>query len=77
MAERRALRRIGDPVVAAAPAGVRIRTRIRPTGAEAEALCAIGELLGSVYRGELAGRVELGRLDHQAHAGGVRSVNRR
>jgi Protein of unknown function (DUF3000) len=64
----RALRRIGDPVVAAAPAGVRIRTRIRPTAAEAEALSAIGELLGSVYRCELAGRVGLGRLDREAHA---------
>jgi hypothetical protein len=64
----RALRRIGDPVVAAAPAGVRIRTRIRPSGAEAEALSAIGELLGSAYRCELAGRVGLGRLDREAHA---------
>jgi hypothetical protein len=64
----RALRRIGDPVVAAAPAGVRIRARIRPTAAEAEALSAIGELLGSAYRCELAGRVGLGRLDREAHA---------
>jgi hypothetical protein len=62
------LRRISDPVVGAAPAGVRIRTRIHPTAAEAEALAAIGELLGSVYRGELAGRVRLGRLDRQAQA---------
>ena len=68
MAEGRALRRIGDPVVAAAPAGVRIRTRIHPTAAEAEALTAIGELLGSLYRGELAGRVRLGRLDRTAQA---------
>jgi hypothetical protein len=64
----RALRRIGDPVVAAAPAGVRIRTRIHPTAAEAEALTAIGELLGSAYRCELAARVALGRLDQEAHA---------
>jgi hypothetical protein len=62
------LRVIGDPVVAGAPAGVRIRTRIHPTVAEAEALAAVGELLGSVYRRELAGRVGLGRLDHKAHA---------
>jgi IS605 OrfB family transposase len=54
------LRAIGDPV--------RIRTRIHPTAAEAEALAAVGELLGSVYRSELAGRVRLGRLDRQAHA---------
>ena len=28
----------------------------------------MGELLGSVYRGELAGRIRLGRLDRPAHA---------
>ena len=68
MDEGPVLRRIGDPMVAGAPAGVRIRTRIHPTAAEAEALGAVGELLGSVYRGELAGRVRLGRLDRRAHA---------
>jgi hypothetical protein len=30
---------------------------------------AIGVFLGSVYRRELSGRVELGRLDHAEHAG--------
>ena len=68
MAEGRALRRIGDPVVAAAPAGVRFRTRLHPTAAEAEALSAIGELLGSLYRGELAGRIGCGVLDREGHA---------
>jgi hypothetical protein len=68
MAEARALRRISDPVVAARPAGARIRTRIRPTVEEAAALRAIGEFVGSVYRGELAGRIRLGRLDHKSHA---------
>ena len=68
MDEGPVLRRIGDPMVGLAPAGVRIRTRIHPTAAEAEALAAVGELLGSVYRGELAGRVRLGRLDRKAHA---------
>ena len=62
------MRRIGDPVVAAAPSGVRIRTRIHLSEAEAAALAAIGSFLGSVYRAELAGRVELGRLDRKAHA---------
>ena len=60
MAEGRSLRRIGDPVVAGAPAGVRIRTRIRLTVEEAEALTAIGVLLGGLYRGELAERVRIG-----------------
>src|SRR5438093_851857 len=68
MAEAVALRRIGDPVVVAAPSGVRIRTRIHPTGAEAVALTTIGSFLGSVYCGELAGRIRLGRLDPGAHA---------
>ncbi|MDT5182315.1 MAG: hypothetical protein QOI29_473 [Mycobacterium sp.] len=69
IAEGRSLRRIGDPVVVApAPAGVRLRTRIRPTAEEAEALTAMGELLGSVYRGELVERIRLGRLDRTTHA---------
>ncbi len=68
MAEGRSLRRIGDPVVAGAPAGVRIRTRIRLTVEEAEALTAIGVLLGGLYRGELAERVGLGRLDRPTQA---------
>jgi hypothetical protein len=66
--ERRGLRRIGDPVVAAGPAGVRIRTRIHLTEAEAAGVVAIGSYLGSVYRAELAGWVRLGRLDYEAHA---------
>ncbi|MBB5161325.1 hypothetical protein [Mycobacterium sp. AZCC_0083] len=66
--ERRALRRITDPVVAAAPAGVRIRTRVHLSEAEASALAGIGSFLGSVYRAELAARVGLGRLGHEEHA---------
>jgi hypothetical protein len=61
---RTRLRRIGDPVAAAAPAGV----RIRPSVEEAAALRVIGDFLGSVYRSELAARVQLGRLDRTAHA---------
>lgn len=68
MAEGVPLRRIADPVVAAAPARVRIRTRMHPTDAEVEALAVIGEFLGSVYRGELTGRVRLGRVDREAQA---------
>ena len=68
MGERRALRRIGDPVVASAPAGVRIRTRVHLTVAEAAVVGAIGSFLGSVYRAELAARVGLGRLDRQSQA---------
>jgi hypothetical protein len=60
MGERRGLRRIGDPVVAAAPVGVRIWTRIQPTETQAAALAGIGSFLGSVFRAELAGRVRPG-----------------
>ncbi len=83
MAGARALRAIGDPVVAAGPAGARIRTRIRLSAEEAAALNSIGAFLGSVYRGELAQRIGLGRLDHKAHAAcgtrnrALRAVRRR
>jgi hypothetical protein len=61
------LRRIADPVVAAAPAGMRIRTRIYPTAEEAGTLTAIGDFLGSVYRFELSERIGCGVLDRQGH----------
>lgn len=56
------LRRIAVPFVVAPPAGVRIRTRLRPTDTEAAALTTIGEHLGHLYRTDLAGRVALGRV---------------
>jgi hypothetical protein len=68
MAEGARLRRIADPVVAAAPAGARIRTRIHVSEAEAAALGAIGAFLGSVYRGELAERIRRGVLDRDGRA---------
>jgi IS605 OrfB family transposase len=52
-----------------APAGARIRTRLRPTKDEAQALTAIGQFLGSVYRGELAERIGCGVLDGDGQAG--------
>lgn len=68
MGERVPLRRIGAPVVAGPPSGVRIRTRIHLSEAEAAAVTAVGSFLGGVYRGELAGRVRQGRLDRESHA---------
>ena len=62
------MRRIGEPVVAAAPAGVRVRTRLHLSEDEAAALGALGQYLGSVYRRELAHRISMGRLDRKAHA---------
>src|SRR6202453_4825244 len=61
---------IGDPVLAAGPVGVRIRTRIHPSANQAAALTAIATVLGGLYRGELAGRIRLGRVDHQAQSPG-------
>ncbi len=69
MGEGARLRRVADPVVAAPPAGVRIRTRIHVSEAEAAALTAIGAFLGSVYRGELAERIDRGVLDRDGQAG--------
>ena len=46
MAEGVRLRRIADPVVAAPPAGARVRTRIHVTAAEAAALATIGDVSG-------------------------------
>jgi hypothetical protein len=62
------LRRVAVPVVAEPPAGVRIRTRIHVTPAEAAALTAVGRFLGSVYRDELAERIRCGVLDHDGRA---------
>jgi len=77
MGERGPLRRIGDPVVAAARVGVRIRTRIQLTEAEAAVLAAIGAFLGSVFRIELAGRGGWVGLDRHRRRCGARSVSRR
>jgi IS605 OrfB family transposase len=68
VAEGVSLRRIGAPVVAGPPAGVRIRTRIHLTEAEATALTSVGSFLGGVYRGELAGRIRAGHLDRSSQA---------
>jgi hypothetical protein len=68
MANGARLRQIADPVVAAPPAGVRVRTRLQVSQAEAAALTAIGVFLGSVYRGELAGRIRSGVLDREGRA---------
>jgi hypothetical protein len=61
MAKRAPSRRIEDPVVAAPPAGVRLRTRIQVTDVVAAALTVIAITLGELYRAELANRVRLGR----------------
>ena len=64
----RPLRAISDPVVSAGPSGMRFRTRLHLSAAEAAALTEIGELLGSLYRRELAGRIRLGRVDRKTQS---------
>jgi hypothetical protein len=76
MAGQVPLRRIADPVVAAGPAGVRIRTRIHPAAGEAAVLTAIGTQLGGLYRGELAERVRLGRFRRHVRQGPCAAVLR-
>ncbi|MCA2247523.1 hypothetical protein JF729_06895 [Mycobacterium intracellulare] len=53
--------------MAAAPAGVRVRTRLHLTEDEVAVLAEVGDFLGSVYRRELACRITLGRLDRKTH----------
>lgn len=54
-------------MVAAGPAGVRVRTRLHLTEEEAATLGEVGMFLGSVYRRELAHRITLGRMDRKQH----------
>jgi hypothetical protein len=68
MSKQPPLRRIKDPVVAAPPGAVRIRTRIRVNDADARALARIGVFLGSIYRAELARRVRMGERDREQRA---------
>ena len=63
-----ALRQIADPFVAAAPAGARVRTRLRVTAADEAVLRAAGRHLGSLAGRDLAARVREGRLDAQGNA---------
>jgi hypothetical protein len=63
------MRRFKEPVVAAPPTGVRIRTRIHMTDSETAAMTAIGTFLGTLYRAELADRIRLGRIDRRSQVG--------
>ncbi|MGX1805424.1 hypothetical protein ACWIGI_06885 [Nocardia sp. NPDC055321] len=52
----------------AAPSGVRIRTRLHLTPAEARTLCEIGDFTGGLYRRELAARITRGPLDREGQS---------
>jgi IS605 OrfB family transposase len=60
---RRRLRRLGEPFVVAPPAGVRVRTRLRLTEADAAVLRAVGEHLGVLAGRDLAWRCAQVRPD--------------
>ena len=71
MAERKPLRRIGDPFVAAGPCGVAIRDRLRVCAAEASVLRQVGAHLGSLAAADLAARCR-GGLGHDKDAWAAR-----
>ena len=62
------LREIAAPFVAAAPAGARVRTRLRVSPADAAVLRAAGSHLGSLAGRDLAARCAEGRLDAKGRA---------
>ena len=64
----RALREIADPFVAAAPAGARVRTRLRVSAEDEAVLWAVGRHLGSLAGRDLAARCAEGRLDAKGRA---------
>ncbi len=57
---------IAAPFVVARPRGCRVRTRLRPVDAEADALTEIGQHLGSLRLADLADRLSLGRVGGDA-----------
>jgi IS605 OrfB family transposase len=62
------LRQIAAPFVAAAPAGTRVRTRLRVSPADEAVLRAVGSHLGSLAGRDLAARCAEGRLDARGRA---------
>ena len=62
------LRAVAAPFVAAAPAGARIRTRLRPSPQDQAVLRAAGSHLGSLAGKDLAARCAEGRLDARGRA---------
>ena len=59
----RVLRAVAAPFVVAAPAGARVRTRLRVSPEDAAVLEAVGRHLGSLAGRDLAARCAEGRLD--------------
>src|SRR5665811_1386789 len=57
------LRVLAESFVVSPPSGVTIKTRLRPTPAEEQALREVGTFLGSLYRADLVTRLSQGKLD--------------
>jgi hypothetical protein len=72
----RALREIAAPFVAAAPAGARVRTRLRVSPRDAEVLRAAGRHLGALAGRDLAARCAEGRLDARGRTASRRERKR-
>jgi IS605 OrfB family transposase len=64
----RALRPVAGPFVVAAPAGARVRARLRVSAQDQAVLRAVGSHLGSLAAGDLAVRCAEGRLDARSRA---------
>jgi hypothetical protein len=64
----RGQREIAGPFVAAAPAGARVRARLRVSPADAAVLRAVGSHLGMLAGRDLAARCAQGRLDAKGRA---------
>src|SRR5674476_267787 len=62
------LRVLAESFVVSPPSGVTIKTRLRPTPAEEQALREVGTFLGSLYRADLVTRLREGKLDAQGRA---------
>jgi hypothetical protein len=62
------LRRVAAPLVAAAPGGARVQTRLRVSGQDAAVLRAAGRHLGSLAGRDLAARCAEGSLDASGRA---------
>ena len=70
------LREIASPFVAGAPAGARVRTRLRVSPGDAAVLRAAGSHLGSLAGRDLAARCAQGRLDARGRAASRRERKR-
>jgi IS605 OrfB family transposase len=70
------LRELAEPFAAAAPAGARVRTRLRVSPRDAEALTAVGRHLGTLAGRDLAARCAEGRLDAKGQADSRRERKR-